>query len=153
MRSVVKEFPNTHYVILGEGEQRKTLEEKITALDLNNNIHLLGYINNAKEYLQAFDIFLLPSISEALPYTIVEAGFAQLPIIATNVGGIPEIITHENTGLLIPSKNPTAIDKAIRDLISDNAKKSQLAQNAHKEISSKFSMPKMIESTIIVYRG
>jgi glycosyltransferase involved in cell wall biosynthesis len=151
MRSVVKEFPNAHYVILGEGEQRKTLEEKITALDLNNNIHLLGYINNAKEYLQAFDIFLLPSISEALPYTIVEAGFAQLPIIATNVGGIPEIITHENTGLLIPSKNPTAIDKAIRHLLSDYAEKSQLAQNAHKEIIGKFTIEKMISDLIKLY--
>src|SRR3990167_9180821 len=70
-------------------------------------------MSEAYKYLKAFDIFLLPSRTEALSYVLLEAGRAGLPVVATAVGGIPEIVEHKKTGLLVPAENPRALAYAL----------------------------------------
>ncbi len=144
-----KENPEIAWVIIGEGEERFKLEQIIKEKNISN-VFLAGFVPNASYLLPAFDIFLLPSIKEGLPYVILEAGLASLPIIATNVGGIPEIISEEN-GILIPKENPDAIAGAIQKIISDKNKSQKMAQNLNIFVEKNFSLPKMISETLYIY--
>ncbi|MBU3668644.1 MAG: glycosyltransferase family 4 protein [Candidatus Taylorbacteria bacterium] len=103
----------TLFAIIGEGERRHELESQIKASNMGKNVILCGHIDNARLYLNAFDIFLLSSIKEGLPYAILEAGYTGVPVISTSVGGIPEVIKNFETGLLIPPRRPQEIKNAL----------------------------------------
>jgi len=145
-----KENSEIAWVIIGEGEERLKLEKIIKEKNINN-VFLAGFVPNASYLLPAFDIFLLPSIKEGLPYVILEAGLARLPVIATNVGGIPEIITPEN-GILIAPENPFEISAKIKELMGDENKRKSLSENLEKFVTKNFSFQKMLEETIYRYK-
>jgi glycosyltransferase involved in cell wall biosynthesis len=138
-------------IIIGEGERREKLQERIDRYGLQNNIFLVGQIDEAKKYLRAFDIFTLSSITEALPYALLEAGQAGLPIIASNVGGIPEIIDDMENGILIRPKEPTEIKNAIDFLIKNPDKMFSFGQNIQKKIQDEFNKERMIKETLALY--
>jgi glycosyltransferase involved in cell wall biosynthesis len=137
--------------IIGEGEDKARLQKKITELELERRVFLCGHIDYAPKVLKAFDMFILPSISEGLPYVILESGAASLPTIASNVGGIPEIIQDSETGIIVEPKSPDDIADAIITLIFDLNMRRTLGSNLQKRIESEFSLDKMIKETEIVY--
>ncbi|MDP3902077.1 MAG: glycosyltransferase family 4 protein, partial [bacterium] len=106
---------------------------------------------DASRYLKNFDIFALPSIKEGLPYVILEAGLAGLPVVASNIGGIPEIIEDGKSGLLTPPKNSEALTEAIKRLIDDKNLRDTLAANLHEKIKTEFSVEKMLNATMTTY--
>jgi len=108
-------------------------------------------IPHAVSYLKALDIFVLPSTKEGLPYTILEAMLAQLPIIASNIGGIPEIIEDDISGILIEPKNSQKLADEITKLIDNPEKRKKIAQETNKKVRE-FSLDKMIEKTKETYR-
>ncbi len=110
-----------------------------------------GQIPDAAKYLKAFDIFVLPSVKEGLPYAILEAMAAGLPIVATKVGGIPEMITDGESGLLVPPKNPEALATAIEKLIAAPELRARLGQNAAAVADAKFSLQEMLQKTRQIY--
>ena len=114
-------------------------------------LNIISNISNASKYLKNFDIFVLPSLKEGLPYVILEAGLAGLPIIASNVGGIPEIIKNGKEGLLVPPANPEELAVAIKKLIEDKTLRENLAKNLHEKIKKEFSLEKMLKETISQY--
>ena len=114
-------------------------------------LNIISNIPNASKYLKNFDIFVLPSLKEGLPYVILEAGLAGLPIIASNVGGIPEIIENGKEGLLVPPANPEELAVAIKKLIEDKTLRENLAKNLHEKIQREFSLEKMLKETISQY--
>ncbi len=140
-------IPDFQYVILGEGELRNELENEIRSKKLENKVFLKGFVKDAPIYMKAFDIFLLPSLSEALSYTMLEAGVAKIPVVATSVGGIPEIIENEVTGLLIRPKNPKEIANAIIFMHENKEKSSLFVGNLHEKVLNVFSEEKMISET------
>lgn len=152
-------LPTTYDVVgttigtIGENTQNKGhqyLREAAKKLpDINLNI--VSGVPDAAKYLKAFDIFVLPSIKEGLPYIIMEAGLAGLAVIASSVGGISEIIEDGKDGLLVPPKNPEALATAIKKLISDKNLREQIAANLHQKILSEFSLQKMLNATIAAY--
>jgi glycosyltransferase involved in cell wall biosynthesis len=142
---------NLALVIIGEGEERKKLEPLIKGLGMEEKIFLVGKINTAQLFLKAFDIFILSSITEALPYSILETGLANIPIIASNVGGIPEIIENDVTGMLIPARQPDKIAIAITEILNNPEKASILASNLNDKVKTKFSIEQMIEKTVGIY--
>jgi len=101
------------FVIIGDGPEKENLVSLIKIYNLENEILLAGSITDASKYLPAFDLFILPSRKEGLPYTLLEAGQAQLPIIATEVGGVPSLIKDKVNGLLIKPEDPTALANAL----------------------------------------
>jgi len=107
-------LPNYLFIILGEGPEREHLENLIKKHRLSDRFIMPGSIKNGYQYLKAFDIFVLPSVKEGLPYTILEAIAAAMPIVATNVGGIPEILTKEN---LIPPRDVSALVIALHSAL------------------------------------
>lgn len=139
------------FIIMGEGEERKNLEEIIKINGLEESVFLVGNVENASSYLKAFDIFALTSITEALPYAILEAGKAGVPIVASNVGGISEIIDDMKSGILLQPKKPKEISDAIEYYINHPDKMDIFPNLLKEKIDKEFSLDKMISATIRLY--
>jgi glycosyltransferase involved in cell wall biosynthesis len=151
MALLAEEHPYVILVVLGEGSERTSLEEQIKRTNLTDRVFLLGFIPNAAALLHAFDLFLHSSRSEALAYAILEAGCASLPVVATAVGGIPEIITNGREGLLVPSGSPEAIARALDSLIRNSAHAKSLGAALHTRVLTVFSKEKMVRATFALY--
>ncbi|MBI2108792.1 MAG: glycosyltransferase family 4 protein [Parcubacteria group bacterium] len=153
IKEVAVQFPDIAYVIAGEGEEREKIEKMIQQYNLHNNVFLLGFVPDIAHYLRVFDIFLVSSISEALSYAVLEAGNARLPVVATKVGGIPEIIEHEKSGLLVAPKNKKEIERAIITLIKNRELRIKLGENLYQVVKKKFNFENMLQKTIDIYFG
>ncbi|MFH1956582.1 MAG: glycosyltransferase [Patescibacteria group bacterium] len=137
--------------IIGFGEKREILKEKILYYSLEDRIFLIDNLPEASKYLKAFDIFILPSLKEGLPYVLLEAGMAEIPVIATNVGGIPEIIKDNKDGWLV---NPGIVNElavTVKKLSQDKTRRKNFAKNLNKKIINEFSFEKMLNSTLASY--
>lgn len=139
------------YVVCGAGEEEAQLKKQIDELGLGDVVKLAGYQNDSARLLSAFDIFLLPSITEAFPYAILEAGHAGLPIIATAVGGIPEAIDDMESGILIQPKNPGEIARALQYLIEHPEKLSYFGSQIRERVHGRFNVQNMVEETLARY--
>ncbi len=151
MALLKKEGHDFRYVIMGGGEKREELQKQIEALGLSENVFLAGFVEDAPTYLSAFDAFLLPSLSEGLAYVLLEAGFAGLPIIATNVGGIPEIIRSGENGLLVPSKNSVVLGGALTRVITDKSLRTLLGNEIEVTVGSDFGAERLFAETDAAY--
>ncbi len=138
-------------IIIGEGERRKKLQQRINRYQLDDTIFLIGRVGEAEKYLKAFDIFTLTSITEALPYVLLEAGLAGLPIIASSVGGIPEIIDDMQNGILVRPKEPDEIQKALAYYLAKPEKGAIFGQNIQKKILTDFTKDTMVKMTLELY--
>ena len=139
------------YVICGEGTYRPVLEKKIADLNMKENVILAGNIPEAARYLKAFDIFLFPSLSEASGYAALEAGIAGLPVIASAVGGVPEIIDDMVSGILIQPEKPNEIVAAVELLLDKPELGQKYGSALHEKVLKDFSVEKMIVETEKVY--
>jgi glycosyltransferase involved in cell wall biosynthesis len=136
---------------LGEGEERKNLENLIREHRLEEKVFLIGFKDKSPQYLKAFDIFTLTSIKEGLPYTLIEAGFAGLPVVSSNVGGIPDIIDNNINGILTDSKNVSEIKNAIENLIENAEMRENFGNKLKEKVEREFSLDRMLERTIKLY--
>lgn len=150
--AVAKEYPDARLLVAGEGDAKAELEKQINARKLDGKVILLGHVVDAPRYLRAFDIFLFPSRTEALGMALLEAGLAGLPSVGTKVGGIPEIIEHRKTGLLIPSKNPTCIKEILMILMKDPALRRKLGEALKVKVTTEFSKEEMLRETLKRYK-
>jgi glycosyltransferase involved in cell wall biosynthesis len=139
------------YVIIGEGEQRAHIEKLIAELNLEKNVFLLGHIDKAADYISAFDVFMLSSLSEALAYVILEAGQASVPVVATAVGGIPEIIDDMRSGLLVQPKNSRELGHALSFMIEHPSERKRYGTALKEKVTKEFSLEKMVKETEGVY--
>lgn len=142
---------NAKLILVGEGQEKESLEKLISDLGLGNSITLTGYIDNAKQYLLGLDIFIMPSRSEVMPYALLEAGLSERAVIATTVGGIPEVITDKIDGFLIPPKNIEAIINSLISLYDNPVDRKQLGERLKINIKENFSLEKMIKKTLETY--
>lgn len=141
------------YTIIGEGEQRSYLEKMISKYNLKNVVFLMGFIDDAKKYLSAFEIFMLPSLKEGLPYVLLEAGFIGLPLITTKVGGIPDIIGDTKSNFLVESRRSDNLCMALMEIINNRKVRNTLGKKNQINIKTKFCFEKMLNGTIKVYRN
>lgn len=139
------------YTIFGEGEGRKELEEYIAMKNLGNVVTLRGHDSKLHTEWTNYDLFLLPSIKEGLPYVLIEAGRAMLPVVTTTTGGIPEIVRHEETGLLVQPKDVESLTRELGRLIKDRRFAKTLGQTLHGHVVQHFSFSKMVVETAKVY--
>jgi glycosyltransferase involved in cell wall biosynthesis len=141
-----------HLWIIGEGEERKNLEEKATDLGFRSFLHLPGYVSNASQYLQAFDIFVLPSKKEGLPYVLLEAGLASLPVVVSNLPSIQDIIQDKETGR-ITETTPEKLSEVLEQLLEDVSLRKKYGLALKKHVEKEFSIEKMIHDTTNLYEG
>ncbi len=149
---IVSEYPDCAFVIIGEGDERKKLEALTEEKKLTHNVHLLGHIPDAQKYLKAFDIFTLTSRKEGFPYALLEAGYAGLPVIASDVGGISEIITDKVSGLLTRPTHKEDIVKALEFMLQNPKQREIFGNNLNKKVKADFSKGKMVRETIKLYQ-
>lgn len=140
-------------VIVGDGPERAPLEEMVALNGLTDNVVFCGAQTASLGFYRMFDVFVLPSLSEGISMTLLEALANKVPVIASRVGGNPEIIVHGKTGLLFESGDCTALTQNLFDLIHDSSKRSCLAQAGYRDIQTKFSYDHMIEKYDQLYSG
>lgn len=141
------------WVFIGEGPNLETVKKQIADYGLTEKIIILKPTDEDWKYLKAFDYFVLPSVKEGLPYTILEAGLAQVPVVATKVGGVPEILSQQKTGLLASPANPLALVNNMRQIFKDNKLAQTLAENNYKNIKLNFSLKTTLRKTEDLYLG
>lgn len=151
LEKLVLRFPSLLFFVIGEGDQRNALETMIKEKNLEKNVVLAGYIAGAAEYLKAFSLFLLPSVKEGLPYCLLEAGYAHLPVVATSVGGIPEIIEDMKSGILVQSKKPDELFHALEFLLKHKNIQREYARNLEEKIRRVFNQERMFAATLALY--
>lgn len=148
-------------IIIGGGEEKENLQNMANSLGISalpaeasakeGSVIFKGFIDNARSLLPIFDIFVLPSRSEAMPYAPLEAGFAGLPVIATSVGGIPEIIENNVSGILVEKENPEALLSALIKLFENADLRKKLGENLKNKVETEFSLNKMLKNTLELY--
>jgi glycosyltransferase involved in cell wall biosynthesis len=132
--------------LIGDGPLRQELENLVSAEGLQNTIFFLGTRNDIPRLLSVLDIFVLCSLSEGLPLTILEAMAAGKSIVATDVGGIPEVIDDGIDGIIIPSDDSEALADSISDLLRDGQKRHDMGVKARMKFKEKFTVRAMVES-------
>ena len=138
-------------VLIGDGEIKENLRDYAEELGISDSVIFAGYLDNAKQYLQGLDIFLLPSRSEALPYTLLEAGLASRPAITSSVGGVPEIIENGLNGALVPPEDSETLFSTLVLLSEDPGLRSRLGSALAETVKEKFSLEKMARKTFALY--
>ena len=140
----------TLFLLIGWGEEKEFLKKKIPR-SFEKNIFLVDSLPEAFTYLKALDVFVLPSVKEGFAYTLLEASLAELPIIATHIGGNPEIIENLKSGVLVRPGSPHDILNAIFHLMKDPKEREQLGKEARKTVLERFSITSMVSLTRKVY--
>ncbi len=133
------------FFIIGDGELRPELEKMIREKGLDRKVFLLGQIPDAYRFLPAFDVFVLPSVKEGFPWSVIEAMSAKLPVIATDVGAVPEIIDDHKNGLLVKPKDPSGLADGIKEILENDRLRNELGIQAHQTVLFKFELDKMVK--------
>jgi glycosyltransferase involved in cell wall biosynthesis len=139
MEKILVKFPDVKLKIVGTGPLLNELKELVRALKLEKSIEFTGFVKDLSSALLSFDIFVLPSYSEGFPLSIMEAMAAGLPVAASEVGGIPEIIDHGKTGYLFPSRNSDAIADTIIRLLSEGEQTIQMGKRGREKVMRELS--------------
>jgi glycosyltransferase involved in cell wall biosynthesis len=127
---VIQRFPDAHLVIAGDGPQRESLEAQVASMGLTGHVHFLGERRDVTPLLQTVDVGALSSDWEGMPLFVLECMATGTPVVATNVGGLPEIVEHDRTGLLVPPRDPAALAAGISALLADPERGRLLAATA-----------------------
>jgi glycosyltransferase involved in cell wall biosynthesis len=149
----MKWLPRAILVIVGDGELRLELESFARKFHVSERVFFTGGIADAGRLIPAFDVFALPSLKEGLPYVILEAMAAGVPVVATRVGGVPEEIEDGKSGTLVPTRNPRALAKALERLAEDPALSGKFADAAHARVIERFDLERMVREIDAVYEG
>ncbi len=144
--------PNIHVVILGRGDQKTILEREAVSLGVADRLHLPGFQENTRQWLNMMDCYVMPSESEGMPLSLLEAMSAQLPVVVTAVGGIPEVVTHEESGWLIPAHCPEMLAKTMIHVLTHPLEARTVAVRARARIQAKFSADAMARAYGTLYR-
>lgn len=151
--SKIKEkLKNYNLILIGDGPEKENLQTKIKTLNLER-VYLPGFLENAEQYLSSFDLFVLPSKKEGLPYTLLEAKINKIPIIATDVGAVSTIIENKKTGLIVPPRNIDKLSEAILYAYEHKQEMKQMAEAGAKENLQAYMKQNMIDQTNLLYQN
>jgi L-malate glycosyltransferase len=153
MPAVLKQFPNAKTGICGDGIMHSQLEAQIQALELKNSVKLLGHSDYVEKFLASADIFVMPSFWEGLPIALLEAMSAGLPVIATKVEGIDEVVVEGENGLLIPTGDVQALANAIIKLLADPKTCHLMGSASRTRILGSYSVDLMCEQYLRLMRS
>ncbi len=141
---LASDYPDLVLLIAGRGELMQSLKQEATELGIIDNVQLLGFRNDVHAIMQAIDIFALPSLSEGLPLSALEAMATSKPVVASDVGGVGEVVGDGVTGFLTQPKNPKSIAEKMLILLKDKALAKEFGVAGKHTVDEKFSLPIMV---------
>ena len=146
--------PLAHLLVVGDGPERARLEARAAQPDLAGSVHMTGYRQDVRALLPAADVYTSSSISEGVSITILEAMAAGIPVVATAVGGTPEVLPDESAGgILVPCRNPERLASAIVSLALDQRRRAALAEAGRRRLETSFTIDRMVDDYARMYRG
>lgn len=145
------EYPNLHYMIVGDGALRSTLELQAKNLGISDRVQFLGWRKDAKELMARFDIFLAPSLWEGFGLVFLEAMAQSVPIVASRVSAVPEVVEDGKTGILVPPRDPDSIASAIKNLLDNPELAKKMGEAGRERLTTTFTPQRMIEQTVTLY--
>jgi glycosyltransferase involved in cell wall biosynthesis len=148
---ILKEIPNLLYVIVGDGDYRSALEKVSKKLGIESHVIFLGRRTDVPELLAASDLFVFPTLQDALPTVLFEAMAAGLPIVASQVGGVPEIIHHQENGFLLPPADPSSLAAACIYTLSNSDYSDRISASALRTVKDKFDIQKQVQNLVNLY--
>ncbi len=148
---VLNQTENVTFIFTGTGPLKLEMENLVEKLGLARKIIFAGFRENIEDYIASFDIFVLSSKQEGLGSSLLDAQGAGVPVISTNTGGIPEIIEHNNNGILVEKEKSSQLAKAILDLVNNPERRKNLSKNALKSVG-KFSIENIVDNYINLYK-
>jgi glycosyltransferase involved in cell wall biosynthesis len=152
-RNVQKVFPKATLLIVGDGDMRGKLISVASQLGLAGSVTFAGFQTKVSEYLEKMDLFVLPSRTEGFPLVLLEAMTMGLPVVATSVGGIPELVVNDETGVLVRHSRPEELSEVIAHLLSDPEKMCALAHKGKAHVLSTYSAERFIHEHEVVYES
>lgn len=151
MQEVVLKYPCCCLIIAGDGPLKQELESLRDRLGLGQFVHFVGFLNDIDEFFSRINIFVMPSLSEGLPMALLEAMAAGKPCIASDVGGIPQVLSNPDIGILVPPAHPSAMAKAILSVIRDEGSRAIMGETARRLVMHQFSVERMAENYLEFY--
>ena len=145
VRDILKNNSKVKILLVGDGPEKENLERFAGDNGISGRVFFSGLVSDPAPFYQAMDIFVLSSETEGIPLVILEAMAAMVPVVATSVGGVPEILSHEETGILVPAASPGELNNALNGLINDELRRKRLVQNAYEILKERFSLVSMCE--------
>ncbi len=143
---LIKSRENVEFVFIGDGPLRSSIEQKVRDHGLSKYSRFLGVRSDVGSLLQTLDVFVLPSLREGLPISLLEAQYFGVPSVATEVGGNAEIIKNGYNGLLVPPRDPDALAKAILKVLNDSELGKELSARGREVFSRKYSGERMAKT-------
>jgi glycosyltransferase involved in cell wall biosynthesis len=149
--AAAQEVPDAVFVFAGDGPERPTLEAMARDLGVRERVRFLGERSDVPDLLAACDVFVLPSLYEGLPISVLEAMAARRPVVATAIGGTDEAVAEGETGLLVPPADPPSLAAALRRLLADGELRARLGQAGRARVVVRFSSESMVRRVMDVY--
>lgn len=149
---ILPDFPRAFFVLVGDGPLRSALEARVRELGMAGQFLFTGQRNDMDQIYRSFDIYVLPSLEEAMPMALLEAMAAGLPVVATKVGGVPDVVNDPSVGTLVEPGDPNAIATGVRDLLSNQSRREQIGSNARTRVENHFSAAAMARRYAELYQ-
>jgi glycosyltransferase involved in cell wall biosynthesis len=144
VRRIIRLFPKLRVVIVGDGPMRDDILERATALGIKDRLSLVGFKKDVRVYLREMDVFLLTSFTEGFPVAILEAMASGLPVVATDVGGVGELVLHGKTGYLTKPREVDMLTRHVKRLLEKRKLRKELGGAARKHVRANFTIEKMV---------
>ena len=149
---VLDNVKKVRFLVAGEGSLKEKLEAQTRELNIADKFIFTGWSEDIPQILKILDLLVLPSLNEAVGRILLEAGACGVPVVATKVGGIPEVVKDDQTGLLVPPRDPAALASGIIKLLKDENKRKTAGKEASRWVDEKFSAQRMVQSISHLYR-
>lgn len=149
---ILNNSKNVEFWIVGDGTEKNNLKEKVSKIGLEDKVLFYGHRDDVQALISEMDIFVLPSRNEGMGRVIVEAMALGKPVVASKVGGVPDLVEHDVNGMLVPSEDPEALSKKILDLIVHKDKRIVLGERGRKKVQREYSLQKMISDIENLYQ-
>jgi glycosyltransferase involved in cell wall biosynthesis len=150
--AIIQQHPHAHLLVFGKGALAQELKNHATRLSLQNNIHFAGFRTDLDKILPGLDLVIHPALIEGLGVSLLQAAACGVPIIASNAGGMPEVVKHHHNGLLVAPGNTTELQRAILSLLDQPNQRQTLAQHARAWVLENFSIEKMTTENYRMYQ-
>jgi len=151
-KAVAEAIPQARFLVVGDGPQREDLLSRVRRLELGERCIFTGLRSDVPQILPAFDLFVLPSLSEALGIAAIEALASGVPVVASRVGGVPEVVIHGETGLLVPPGDATQLAQAILYMAANPIEAKQWAERGQKRVRRMFDVNKLADAQARLYQ-